>query len=88
MYCNCNRNKGSYSALGLGQICRDDLTARPGVLHIANYVTKPDYVLRLVVPPGHRSFGKGGPIKSKAIRRGRPPQYPAFTPPGVPFGAG
>lgn len=72
LYFNCNAQKDVYPVCGIGMVHCDDAEAREGLKMAALYMTKPDSLIKLVVPGKDRTFFKGEMPKPKAIKRGRP----------------
>lgn len=73
IYWNCNAKKKNYEKNGrvaTGKIKHDDHELRENLNIMASYLTKPDYFVRLTLPNGVRTFGKGS--SPKKIKSGRP----------------
>ncbi|MBS0352708.1 MAG: inovirus-type Gp2 protein [Proteobacteria bacterium] len=69
VYWNCNGNKQTYKACGIGRINRSDIELRATLKEkVAIYLTKVDVILKLVMPDGHRSYNRGGMPKLKEKR--------------------
>lgn len=73
IYWNCNAKKKHFEKnrrIATGKIKHDDLELRANLDHMASYLTKPDYFVKLTLSDGSRTFGKGG--KPRKIKTGRP----------------
>lgn len=73
IYWNCNATKKHYeknSRVATGKIKHDDNELRENLNLMASYLTKPDYFIKVTLPEGARTFGKG--TKPKKIKSGRP----------------
>jgi len=73
IYWNCNAKKKHFEKNGriaTGKIKHDDQELRANLNHMASYLTKPDYFVKLTLSDACRTFGKGG--KPKKIKAGRP----------------
>ena len=73
IYWNCNAKKKHFEKNGwiaTGKIKHDDHELRKNLNHMASYLTKPDYFVKLTLSDGARAFGKGG--KPQKIKAGRP----------------
>lgn len=73
IYWNCNATKKHYeknNRVATGKIKHDDHELRENLNIMASYLTKPDYFIKLTLPDGARTFGKGA--KPKKIKSGRP----------------
>lgn len=74
-YHNCNAKKEEYKFRGIGRLPRGDQNVEMGIRFVVDYMTKPDYHIRLVAPEGARTFGKTNypksPAKREAARRRR-----------------
>jgi hypothetical protein len=59
-YFKCSSNPSSFRFSNIGQIHREDTTARQNLSdRVGLYVTKPDYFVALRTPDSGRTFGKG-----------------------------
>jgi hypothetical protein len=72
-YHNCNAHKEEYKYRGIGKLPQGDPNVEAGIRFVVAYMTKPDYHIRLVAPPGARTFGrtsypKNTPLRLKAAR--------------------
>lgn len=72
VYFNCNKNKSDYKLCGIGTVEYHDKEKRDNLLLAASYLTKPDYYLRMVLPGGGRSLGKGVIPQGASRKNGRP----------------
>lgn len=72
IYFNCNAKKDQYTHLGIGMVAHDDLERRRGLEIAAQYLTKPDYYIKLAEQTVGQVFAKGNMPKPKPSRLGRP----------------
>ena len=73
IYWNCNAKKKHFEKNGriaTGKIKHNDQELRANLNHMALYLTKHDYLVKLTLSDGARTFGKGS--KPKKIKAGRP----------------
>ena len=73
IYWNCNAKKKNYEKskrIATGKIKHDDHELRENLNHMASYLTKPDYFVKLTLSDGARTYQRGG--KPKKIKAGRP----------------
>lgn len=73
IYWNCNAKKKHFEKNGriaTGKIKHDDHELRENLNHMASYLTKPDYFVKLTLSDGARTYQRGG--KPKKIKAGRP----------------
>ena len=73
IYWNCNAKKKHFeksNRVATGKIKHDNQELRANLDAMASYLTKPDYFVKLTLPDGTRTFGKGG--KPKKMKSGRP----------------
>lgn len=71
-YFNNNVRQKSQRFCALGVHKSDDATMWQGFHHMANYLTKPDGYIRLELPDGSRTLGKGKMPEVSEKRLGRP----------------
>lgn len=71
LYFNCNAITGTYTQSGIGDIHYTDQTKRAALQKAIAYITKVDAAVRLILPQGARTFGRGECVK-KMEKRGRP----------------
>lgn len=72
LYFNCNAIANSYVQSGIGDIHYTNQTKRGALLKVITYITKVDTAVRLLLPQGGRTFGRGEFILRKKETRGRP----------------
>lgn len=75
-YYNCNRDRSKYKYCGIGDIHANDSDGRQGLNIAADYMTKADHLIRMVIPDRKRTFGKGVLPKKPKSNRGRPRRTP------------
>jgi len=71
IYWNCNAQVNEYEFPGLGMIAHNETEKRDNLIRVINYLTKPDYFLRLDRRYAGKILGKGR-LEIKPERRGRP----------------
>lgn len=72
LYFNCNAIASTYAQSGIGDIHYTDQTKRAVLQKVIAYITKVDTAVRLSLPQGARTFGRGECILRKKETRGRP----------------
>lgn len=72
LYFNCNAIANSYAQSGIGDIHYTNQAKRGSLLKVITYITKVDTAVRLLLPQGGRTFGRGEFILRKKETRGRP----------------
>lgn len=75
LYFNCNAIANSYAQSGIGDIHYTNQAKRGTLQKIITYITKVDTAVRLSLPQGARTFGRGEFILRKDKTRGRPRSY-------------
>jgi len=71
IYHNCNASKDRYWHQGVGVINHYDQSYEQGLIHIAQYMTKIEYYIKMAIPALARSFGKGEIPEPAGSRVGR-----------------
>lgn len=72
LYFNCNAIASTYARSGIGDIHHTDQTKRAALQKAIAYIAKVDTAVRLSLPQGARTFGRGECILRKKETRGRP----------------
>lgn len=72
LYFNCNAIASTYNQSGIGDIHYTDQTKRAILQKAIGYIAKVDTAVRLSLPKGARTFGRGEFILRKDEIRGRP----------------
>lgn len=72
LYFNCNAIANNYAHSGIGDIHYTNQEKRCALQKAITYITKVDTAVRLVLPQGARTFGRGECITQKEKKRGRP----------------
>ncbi len=72
LYFNCNAIASTYIRSGIGDIHYTDQTKRAILQKAIGYIAKVDTAVRLSLPKGARTFGRGEFILRKDEIRGRP----------------
>lgn len=72
LYFNCNAIASAYAQSGIGDIHHTDQTKRAALQKAITYIAKVDTAVRLSLPQGARTFGRGECILRKKETRGRP----------------
>lgn len=72
LYFNCNAIASTYAQSGIGDIHYTDQTKRAVLQKVIAYITKVDTAVRLSLPQGARTFGRGECFLRKKETRGRP----------------
>lgn len=73
LYYNCNAHKEQYQNLGIGMINYSDEGLMSNLKeHVAPYLNKTDYFIKLITPANGRAFIRGNRPKPIAKTRGRP----------------
>lgn len=74
LYFNCNAHKEiRYKSCAVGMRSHSDPDLWDGMHRLIEYLTKPDFWIRLQLPGNRRTFGKGGGLpKTTQPKRGRP----------------
>ena len=72
LYFNCNAIANTYAQSGIGDIHYTNHEKRRALQRIITYITKVDTAVRMVLPQGARSFGRGECILQTGQKRGRP----------------
>lgn len=75
LYFNCNAIASAYAQSGIGDIHYTDLEKRKVLQKVISYIAKVDTAVRLSLPQGARTFGRGEFILRKDKTRGRPRSY-------------
>ena len=72
-YYNCNAHKEQYQNLGIGMINYSDEGLMVNLKeHVAPYLNKTDYFIKLITTGKERAFIRGVLSKPKTEKRGRP----------------
>lgn len=72
LYFNCNAVASSYAHSGIGDIHYTNQEKRRALQRAVTYITKVDTAVRLSLPQGARTFGRGEFVLRKEETRGRP----------------
>ncbi len=72
LYFNCNAIANSYAHSGIGDIHYTNQEKRGTLQKVITYITKVDMAVRLILPQGARTFGRGEFVLRKEETRGRP----------------
>lgn len=72
LYFNCNAIANSYAHSGIGDIHYTNQAKRDTLQKVITYITKIDMAVRLILPQGARTFGRGEFVLRKEETRGRP----------------
>lgn len=72
LYFNCNAIANNYAQSGIGDIHYTNQEKRCVLQKAITYISKVDTAVRLVLPQGARTFGRGEYITQKEKKRGRP----------------
>ncbi|WP_195377829.1 YagK/YfjJ domain-containing protein [Klebsiella michiganensis] len=72
LYFNCNAIASAYAQSGIGDIHYTDLEKRKVLQKVISYIAKVDTAVRLSLPEGARTFGRGECIVQAGGKRGRP----------------
>lgn len=72
LYFNCNAIANSYVQSGIGDIHYTNQAKRGTLQKVITYITKVDTAVRLILPQGARTFGRGEFVLRKEETRGRP----------------
>ncbi|MBS0895613.1 inovirus-type Gp2 protein [Tatumella sp. JGM130] len=75
LYFNCNAIASNYAQSGIGDIHYANHEKRYALQKAITYITKVDTAVRLVLPQGARTFGRGECITHLEKKRGRPRNY-------------
>lgn len=71
LYFNCNAIASAYAQSGIGDIHYTDLEKRKVLQKVISYIAKVDTAVRLSLPEGARTFGRGECIVQIGEKRGR-----------------
>lgn len=71
LYFNCNAVANKYAELGIGDIHYSNQEKRSSLQKTIAYLTKVDTAVRLTLPQGGRTFGRGERILKTKDKRGR-----------------
>ncbi|EML5752890.1 inovirus-type Gp2 protein [Citrobacter freundii] len=71
LYFNCNAIASTYPESGIGRIHYTDLEKRKVLQKVISYIAKVDTAVRLSLPEGARTFGRGECIVQIGEKRGR-----------------
>jgi len=69
---NCNGSKNAYLHVGIGQMDWRNPRDWEGALHMVDYVSKPDYMVRVWAGGAYRTLVKGQKRRRARCKRGRP----------------